>query len=75
LIGVIFRPRLTTASANPIWRYSSNVHLLLITTFLIQYGTQGADTTVKPKNTICLWFDTDAHEAGVSTPPRFRIAP
>src|SRR5438309_11089450 len=24
---------------------------------------QGANTNMKPKNTICLWFDKDAHEA------------
>ena len=29
-------------------------------------------TNVKPKNTICLWFDKDAHEAARSTPPPFQ---
>jgi hypothetical protein len=30
-------------------------------------------TNMKPKNTICLWFDKDAHERRASTPPLFRI--
>ncbi len=31
------------------------------------------NTSMKPKNTICLWYDKDAHEAARSTPPLFRI--
>ena len=27
---------------------------------------------MKPKNTICLWFDKDAQEAARFTPPPFR---
>ena len=31
-------------------------------------------STMKPKNTICLWFNKDAHEAAAQfAPPPFRI--